>query len=221
MQADPVREWQRLQEHYRQMLDEELLELAEEFGNLTEMAQQVLQNELATRKLDKKRSAAQTTPERTAVPRFASTVDPEDLTCEPLDVEAEEDEEDAPARDYTWKTPLCDCETTDEAWQLKEALKRAGIDSWVEGAGSRWGGSQPRVVVAADQLDQAREIASRPIPQEIVEESQLEIPEYELPTCPRCSAPDPVLESVEPTNSWLCESCGAQWTDAADNAEEK
>jgi transposase-like protein len=69
--------------------------------------------------------------------------------------------------------------------------------------------------VAADQLEEAREVASRPIPQAIVEQSRMQIPEFELPRCPGCGAEDPLLESADPVNAWLCESCGRQWTDPA------
>jgi len=75
------------------------------------------------------------------------------------------------------------------------------------------------VVVAADQLEQAIEIANQPIPKEIVEESKAEVPEYVPPSCPKCGAEDPVLESAEPTNAWLCEACGAQWSDPEADAD--
>jgi ribosomal protein L37AE/L43A len=69
-------------------------------------------------------------------------------------------------------------------------------------------------MVAADQLEAAIEIAARPIPKEIVEESQLDPPEFEPPSCPKCGAGDPVLEGVAPVNSWRCEACGNRWTEA-------
>ncbi len=122
--------------------------------------------------------------------------------------------------DYTWKTVLCDCDTSEEAWQLSEALKLVGIQSWIDGPRPRSGYTSfdlpnPRVLVAADQLDRARAIAARPIPPEIVEESETKVPDFEPPACPKCGAPDPVLEAVDPANSWRCEQCGQQWTESA------
>jgi hypothetical protein len=38
-------------------------------------------------------------------------------------------------------------------------------------------------------------------------------PEYVPPTCPECHAEDPVLESADPSNNWLCEACAARWSD--------
>jgi ribosomal protein L37AE/L43A len=73
--------------------------------------------------------------------------------------------------------------------------------------------------VAADQLDLAHEIVSRPIPQEILDHFAEEVPAFEAPKCPKCGAEDPVLESAEPTNSWLCEVCGKQWAEPQENAD--
>ena len=52
MQANPFEEWQRLTEHYREKSEEELRELAADFADLTETAQQVLRNEMRKRGLD-------------------------------------------------------------------------------------------------------------------------------------------------------------------------
>jgi transposase-like protein len=73
--------------------------------------------------------------------------------------------------------------------------------------------------VAADQLEQAQAVLASPIPQEVIEESQIKVPEFELPGCPMCGASDPLLESADPVNEWLCESCGAQWSDPEDASE--
>jgi hypothetical protein len=134
-------------------------------------------------------------------------------------VEDGAEESDLP-REYTWKTLLCECNDSEEAWQLREALRQAGIESWIEGSGYRVAAelSYPRILVAADQLEQAREVASRPIPQAIVEQSRMPPEEYNPPVCPRCGAEDPLLEGVDPVNSWLCESCDHQWTDVVEKA---
>ncbi len=135
-----------------------------------------------------------------------------------------EDEDNGP-HDYTWKTILCDCETSEQANQLCKALKQAGIESWIEGPGSQSPFANlelanPRVLVAADQLDQARAIIANPIPLEIIDQSESEEPEFIPPTCPRCGTNDPVLEGVDPGNTWRCEQCGEQWTDPASVAED-
>jgi hypothetical protein len=136
--------------------------------------------------------------------------------------EPESAEEFDGPHDYTWKTPLCECETQEEALQLSEVLKQAGIKNWIERPGGKhaiaWDErmvGNVQVLVLADRLDEARAIAADPIPQEIVEQSKTRVPEFEPPACPKCGAGDPVLEAVDPANSWECEACGNEWTEPA------
>jgi len=165
MYGNPAEEWQQLNEHYHKMWDEELNQLAEDFGNLTETAQQVLRNEMRNRGLRDPVAPGGVSkgPFRPAAspsaPRFSSSVDPISAGSRLGDYDAQRENESR--HEYTWKTPLCECDTTEQAWQLHAALKHAGIDSWVDNAGSR-GGGFPRVVVAADQIEEAHDIAARP-----------------------------------------------------------
>jgi len=221
MQSDPLLEWQRLTENYSKMYDEELLELADDSANLTEQARQVLGDEIRKRGLDAPRAPDSTrrtldpTLEHAAgTPGFEQDVP----AVYPDGMETDEDSERL--RDYTWKTTLCECNGKEEAWQLCEVLRRAGIESWAVGSqGSYSPYSQldqglPRVLVPADRFEEARAIAAQPIPKEIVELSHVEAPEFELPVCPKCGAGDPVLEGVDPVNSWLCEACGHEWAES-------
>jgi hypothetical protein len=218
MMSDPQVDWQNLTDTYSKMWDEELLGLAADSGDLTEVAREVLRNEMRKRGLEDPRAANGASRERIR-PAVARGWEPG------ADLEGEaphgggSDEESALQHEYTWKTPLCECDDRTGAWQLCEALRRAGIDSWIErhGFSSELGG--PVVTVAADQLEAARAIAAQPIPQEIVELSKAEVPEFEAPVCPRCGAEDPTLEDVEPVNSWLCEACGAQWSESAEDVK--
>jgi hypothetical protein len=224
MQNDPLVEWQRLTENYSKMYDAELLELFSDSANLTEQARQVLGDEMRKRGLDWPRAPGvrrasdpmlERVVERTA---GAFGFDP-DAAAVVQDALESDEEGDAPP-EYTWKTQLCECDGREAAWQICEVLRRAGIESWVEGPGgsyspfSQLDQSAPRILVAADRLEEARAVTAQPIPQEIVEQSQMQTPEFELPACPQCGAGDPVLEGVDPTNSWLCESCGHEWADA-------
>jgi hypothetical protein len=218
MHDSPAQDWQWLRENYRSMLDGELEELAASFGDLTEMAQQVLRTELRNRGLPEPGAEAVVPkrPKSSAASGWASTVGPDAEVSQSNEVDRDGDRS---PHEYTWKTQLCVCETTEQANQIREMLRRAGIDSWVEEPGARWSVVSPRVVVAADQLEQAIEIARQPIPRDILEQSTEEVPEYVAPNCPRCGADDAVLESAEPTNSWLCEACGRQWTEPAIDAD--
>jgi hypothetical protein len=215
MQEDPVRYFQDLIENYRQMSDGELLQLAEKPEDLTDVAQQVLRDEISRRRLEKAKPAAM---------RPRTSFDPSthvdvvggpfaDRYAPPPVFEELEDGEAAP--EYTWKTLLHDCETNEHALQLAEALKRQGIESWVRQVSPYSTDIRgPQVYVAADQLEPAQAIAAQPIPQDIVDDFKLVIPEFELPVCPQCGSTDEVmLESADPVNAWLCEACGAEWSD--------
>ncbi len=216
MHDNPAEDWQKLAEQYRAMFDGELEELADGFADLTPTAQEVLFGEMKNRGLRDPRAEPEVVKSSTppAPERWASSVD---AAADESPLEGEDgaggNGDDTRPREFTWKTPLCACEDRDHAWQLSEALRRAGIESWVEQPGRGWVVGGPRVVVAADQLEQAREVASRPIPQDIVDLSKMEAPEFVAPKCPACGAEDPVLESAEPTNAWLCEACGKQWSE--------
>jgi hypothetical protein len=219
MFENPSDEWQRLTEHYHTMFDGQLEELAGDFKDLTQTAQEVLRNEMRNRGL-RDPAAPPKKPERPAAPiavapsHFASEVDPD--TGAGGHSETKPGEEYDGSRDYTWKTTLCDCDDQDQATMLRETLRRAGIESWVDAPGRYAVDVQgPRLLVAADQLEEAVDIASQPIPKEVVEWFSEDVPEYIPPRCPQCGAEDPVLESAEPANSWLCEACGRQWVDPA------
>ena len=213
MHEDSIADWQRLTQLYGEMGDVELEELNASIGDLTEVAQQVLRDEM------KKRGLNEPGVTRGAFGHRAPLQ-------EGFNADSLTDEDGAeggePAHEYTWKTPLCDCVDREEAWQIREVLRLAGIDSWVEGQGSRvWDGmSNPRILVAADQFEHALEIASQPIPQAIVEQSKMQVPDFEPPVCPSCGAEDPILEGADPVNSWRCERCGKQWTDPAEDAND-
>jgi hypothetical protein len=136
----------------------------------------------------------------------------------------ESENDDEHPREYTWKTPLCTCDSREEAMCLMEVLRRAGIESWINFDGyttsfipsleNRFTTGGLQILVAADQLDRAHAIAAAPIPQEIADEANREIPEFVEPKCPKCGSDDVVLDGVEPVNTWRCEQCDAEWTEA-------
>jgi hypothetical protein len=212
MWNDPATEWRGLTEHYKSLCDEELRELSADLSDLTEVAQQVLRDEMKQRGLSESSPASPVASKEGEVDeepgryfdsasiRAATRIDEDPGPNEPVE--------------YTWKTPLCDCETQEQARQFAGALLSAGIASWVRSTGR-----YPQIMVAADQLEQARMIASQPIPPDIINEvkADLEAPPafFESPRCPSCAAEDPLLEGVDPANQWRCEACGRQWVETA------
>ena len=218
MQIDPMVEWQRITGVYRGMYDDELINLVADQQDLTDIARQVLELELKKRGLGDLSSAAPSreAPEPKRERRATLIGNQGGASQIVLDYRAKPEE--APL-EYSWKTPLCECESMEQAQQLAEYLKVAGIDSWIHDtyAASRFKGLEhptPRVLVAADQLEQARAIAAGPVLKEIDGNPKVVAPEFTMPKCPHCGAEDPALEGVNPFNSWRCEGCGYQWTES-------
>jgi hypothetical protein len=229
MQMDPAEERRRLADDYRDMGDNELRGLADDFADLTETAQQALRQEMQGRGLGDP-GAGTTAPPTNAPARATTRMEPQigpgfefpAGALEPLLSRAPELVPDAPddsdnshPHDYSWKTVLCDCDTTEQAQELAAALRQAGLDSWIQGS-YEFGRRYARVLVAADQLDRAREIAAQPVPQQVIDESKEETPEFVEPKCPKCGSDDVVLEGVDTRNHWRCESCDAEWSDDAE-----
>jgi hypothetical protein len=210
MRTDPFAERQSLTELYREMSDGELYELNAGITDLTEVAQQVLRDEMQSRRLD----AAQAGSKASSTTR-SSVPERLDSLGDSTQLNGEDESADEP-NEFTWKTMLCECDDAERRWQIQQVLRLAGIESWVEAPGFSVvpDSINARILVAADQLDRAIEIVAQPIPQAIIEQSRLPDEEFALPVCPQCGADDPVLEDVDPVNSWLCESCGKQWSDA-------
>lgn len=222
MQNDPGTEWQRLTRLYAEKTDDELDELAADFGNLTETAQQVLRDERSKRGLPSL-DPPKPTPPSDRRPSFARShqpsVEPGSALNEPQDALAQPG--DGLPREYTWKTLLRTCDSREEAWQIYEVLRRAGIESWIEAPEQgTLDITGPRVLVPADQLDEARAIAARPIPQDVLDESRIRLEDFVPPSCPKCGASDPLLESVDPCNQWSCDVCGARWSEPAASANQ-
>jgi ribosomal protein L37AE/L43A len=206
MRPSPAEEWQRLTRLYGEMSDGELVELAASYSDLTELAQPILRDEMRKRKLpDPTVRAAQT-------PRFS------EFAAVGLRSQEKHIEDLPDDRDYVPRAYLCECESDEQANQMGEALRREGIELVVESphAGDRGVNAfVRRIFVPGDQLAMAREIASRPIPQDIMDQSKVRVEDFDPPKCPKCGAPDPVLDSVDPVNTWSCEVCGAIWSDSA------
>ena len=208
MQNNLAEEWRSLTETYRAMFDGELENLAVKMDDLTETAREILRGEMKVRGLAMPGEKGQQD-----ASRFRGAADADSQARERGDGKDRDD--DGEPAEFTWKVPLCACEDRAHAMAIGEALRRAGIESWYEGGGV----SGPRLVVAADQLEQAQQIAAVPIDKQILADYREEAPPYETPRCPECGEEDPVLESAAPTNSWLCEGCGHQWTEPADDPE--
>lgn len=164
--------------------DVELKNLALTFNDLTEPAQRALKAEFARRSL--------------AMPSASQNASPESDAGSPLQGFAADAPED------------CTFEFTDieEALMAQSLLRSAGIESVVPTSeiGSV---DTPRLVVAPADVHTTELILSRPT--HTGSEDEVGFVE---PVCPKCGMPDPLLESVEPTNQWRCEACNHLWSDS-------
>ncbi len=191
---DQASEYLQLSKRYTSMYDEELLQLAADFDNLTDVAQKALSDELKLRKLSISRPGAE-------------PADDEDAGH---DAEVSTEWDIAPDGDIL----LGKFSTAEEASISYWALELAGIHSRVV---TPAGGPSlaPRLQVSPQDATRAQQVLAQPISAEVMEqyESAKESGDFQSPDCPRCGTPDPLLESADPVNEWFCESCGHQWKD--------
>jgi hypothetical protein len=219
MHPNPTEEWQRLTKLYGDVTDGQLLELAETYSDLTEIAQPILRDEMKKRGLGEPQEVLQPPPDPCDKKVTFGRIAPRFSNSDSSDDTLEGDGHAEPLHEYTWKTDLCECATAEETWQVREVLRFAGIDMWVNRPSSLFGSQTIKILVAADQLDEARAVLARPIPQDIIDQSKAPVEDFVTPTCPKCGAPDPILDSIDPVNTWSCDVCGATWSDpATDNA---
>src|SRR5580658_2554850 len=116
MQTDPIEGWRRLREHYGQLSDEELYELALDFVDLTESAQQILRDEMEGRGLDAPRVPDEVS--KYAADLISPRIDADASQFNPANNNHVADAETDPPYEYTWKTQLCECENTEQASQI-------------------------------------------------------------------------------------------------------
>ncbi|MBB5059806.1 hypothetical protein HDF16_004535 [Granulicella aggregans] len=201
--ADDPEGWHRLRDAYARMSDKELLLLNNQFDSLTDDAQGLLRNELTRRKLS------------------ASSAILPDMAEAPSELSAEDTEEgDAyfPA-DLLQRggVALCECDTTDEANFVSFILGEERIASDIRRNEGRSDLRLPQVLVAPDDLEKAKQVLNSANLTELrprfEAESAITSRDFAPPTCPNCSSEELFLESVEPTNTWVCEDCGTTWQD--------
>jgi DNA-directed RNA polymerase subunit M/transcription elongation factor TFIIS len=209
---DPAGEWLRLSEHYRQLSDDELVDLARQTSELTDVAQQVLAQEIANRRL-------KIPPEEPAAPRS-----PESQPNSAEDAES-------PYAEDRELVVICTVWSLADALKLRRLLDTAGIPFYVgpegafgfDAATSNFANGLSvqimRVGVPwAGQVLQQYFPADEPPEEKADESDNLAI------HCPKCHSTKVVFEDLDPgpENSegkptskfkWTCDSCGHEWED--------
>jgi len=138
--------------------------------------------------------------------------------------EAPEEVEDIAGETYTpWQllqaggVALCECDTYEEAEFVCFILGEQDVYSVVRQNLGTTDLRLPQVLIAPDHMEKARRVLSsadttalRP---QFEAESAIASKDFVPPNCPRCSSEELLLESVDPTNTWVCERCGTTWQD--------
>jgi DNA-directed RNA polymerase subunit M/transcription elongation factor TFIIS len=209
---DPAGEWLRLSEHYRRLSDDELVDIARQTSELTDMAQQALAQEIANRRL-------KLPPEESAAPR----------SPEPQPDSAEDGESP-----YAEDRELVDIRTV---WSLADALKlqrlldTAGIPFYmgpekaigVDAVTSNFANGL-NVQIMQVGVPWARQALQQYFPADEPPEEKADESDDLAIHCPRCHSMEVVFEDPDrgPENAdgkpsstfkWTCDSCGHEWED--------
>jgi len=209
---DRAGEWRRLAEHYRQLTDDELVDLARQPSALTDVAQQALAQEVSSRKLK---------------------IPPEEATRSPEPPPDFPEDADDP---YAEERELIEVATV---WSLRDALKLqylldvAGIPFYIGpqkatqvDPGTNFAKGVPVKIMRVGS-PWARQAMRNYFPEDEPPEEKIDFEREDFKVevhCPRCRSMDVVLERFVgilkdpnskplPKFKWHCDSCGKEWED--------
>jgi DNA-directed RNA polymerase subunit M/transcription elongation factor TFIIS len=206
---NPAGEYLRISDHYRCLSDAELLILARQPSELTEMAQQALANEISHRGLKKQL-------EEPATPKVWSPPETSDFN-DPYDQDRE-------------LVTLCTVWNVSDAIRVQSLLDTAGIPFFmgperatdVDALTSSFNDGV-EVAVMNVGIPWARQAIQDYTPVNDRTPTQEKQPWKELSVrCLKCRSTEVVLEeipaaaaarSMPQTYKWICESCGHEWED--------
>lgn len=205
----PASESLRLAEHYRQMTEGELIQLAQYPSSLTEMAQGALQQEIASRRL------------RVPLPEVPATPEPPPDTPD----------EGSPYAEERQLVVVCTVYSLRDALQVQRILDIAGIPFYmgpekamgIEGVRSNYGDGVDVKVMRIGAGWAVEALARSYEPKDEPREQTIDWDDGVAIRCPRCRSEDVVFERLSdntrekgpasPTFHWRCGSCGHSWED--------
>jgi len=221
----PAGEFLRISEHYRRLADDELLTLARQKVELTELAQQALDNEMAHRRLKlEPEEAPPPAPEPPQTIIFPDGTEPKDSD------ESGDDSYNDPYEEDRALVDLCIVWSLTDALKLQSLLDAAGIPFFM--------GEEKATSAAAVTSDFAKGVTVHimqiglpwarqamqnyfPVNDQSPTEENDELDELPV-QCPRCHSTEVVLEeAIAPDErrgapqrfEWRCDSCGSRWED--------
>ena len=209
---DPAGEWLRLSEHYRQLSDDELVGLARQTSELTDVAQQALAQEIANRRL-------KIPPEEFAGPR----------SPEPQPDSAEDGE--SPYAEDRELVVICTVWSLADAVKLQRLLDTAGIPFYmgpekatgVDAVTSDFANGLS-VQIMQVGVPWARQVLQQYFPADEPPEKKAAESDTLAIRCPKCHSTEVVFEDLvrglgdsegKPPSKfkWTCDSCGHEWED--------
>jgi DNA-directed RNA polymerase subunit M/transcription elongation factor TFIIS len=214
---DPAGEWLRLSEHYRHLSDDELVDLACQTSDLTDIAQQVLAQEIAHRGL-------KIPSKEPPMPPLRPQSRPEWLPDSVADAES-------PYADDRELVTICKVWSLADALKLQRLLDTAGIPFYIGPENAT--GVDPVTLNFANGLSVqimriglpwAYRACQEYFPADEPPEEKTVGPDNVAIHCPKCRSTEVVFENLnsEPKNSegepsskfkWTCDSCGHEWED--------
>src|SRR6185437_1253706 len=204
----PAAESLRLTQHYRQMSDDELIELAQDSSELTELAQGALKQEIFARKLK---------------------VPPAEEPSKPQPDSQVDELEDEYAEDRSL-VELCTVWSRNDALKVQELLNAVDIPFFmgperattVDKITSRFSDGVP-VGVMQIGFPWAHEAIRNYVPKDAPPEPNDDAEDADI-RCPKCHSTDVVFEHLSDDSKdgksstsqrfdWTCASCGHSWQD--------
>jgi DNA-directed RNA polymerase subunit M/transcription elongation factor TFIIS len=205
----------RLSEHYRRMTDEELISLAQDTSELTDMAKQTLAMEISQRKLK--------------VPPV-DQVSRRDEVRPPAPSSEEDDDPYAEDRELN---EICTVWSPEDALQLQRLLDVAGIPFFMGAenatrvdAGTMNFAQGISVKVMRVGLPWAWQVMRHYEPKDAPPEPKLEELGEAAIYCPKCHSTEVIFDELDGDSKspqkfkWTCESCGNEWEDEGVETEE-
>jgi len=207
-ELDRAGEYIRLRDHYRELSDGELLDLARQPSELTEIAEQALKSEISRRGL-KVESAELAARQR---PQPPPELDPNDPNY------------DEDTRLVTIRTVW----SREDAFRMQDLLDTAGIPFYM---GAEKATSADAVTsnfaegvdvqIMQIGIPWARLALKDYAPVEDRADENEEVPDEASVRCPKCHSEEIILQETEPVKEgttpqlfkWKCDNCGHHWED--------
>jgi hypothetical protein len=207
--ADDSQEWLRLNLRYQQMGDDELVQLRDDFDDLTPTVQDVLRPILQARGMwaaPKTGEVATATPQRADYSFLSSASDTQGLVTA---------DRDSLLKDNG--VAVRACESLDEASLLRDYLQENKVESLVITTKRGYSVRFPEILVFSEDFERATELLNHADVEALRRAAESDSNQVidGSSQCPACGSAEIMLQPSRPNslNAWLCANCGRSWQD--------